>query len=488
MSDRSTSFIVGVCFTLNYIIGTGFLTLPWAFNETGWVLGFLTLLFLSVASIVAVVFILETMARAEEYGNHHKVAAKSYSDDNQAYSAIPDASQHNKDSKIIPFEIEMPEGKHLLNKDRKLYVKDAVYEIPELSGLFLGEYGKMSYVIVVSLYLFIALWVYATVFGSAFATHANIGKYSYQIYILIFSVFVIPVSLMEFKEQVCVQVVLSLCRVLMVLAMIGTILYAHFTSTRLFGNFDPSQNTVSESTFSASNFAGIYVLLPIAAYANIFHHSIPALAQLVSDKSMLNGVFFSALIIAMASYSALGAIVSSYFGDHTLMSSNLNWAHFHGAEGDNVVAQDIANMLGGFIVLFPAFDVASAFPLNAITLANNLMSVYDGQAVHEHENSRLHRTVFRVLVVIPAIMCALSFSNLGIITHFAGLAGFAIAFIYPAILAYYSKRVMEANNMPSNTAYSFSFLSNYSNIVTAILGCGMLLFVASSLIIYGPVD
>lgn len=32
---HSFSFMVGVAFSLNYIMGTGFLTLPWAFSQTG---------------------------------------------------------------------------------------------------------------------------------------------------------------------------------------------------------------------------------------------------------------------------------------------------------------------------------------------------------------------------------------------------------------------------------------------------------------------
>ena len=32
MNTNKFSFVVAVAFTLNYIIGTGFLTLPWSFN------------------------------------------------------------------------------------------------------------------------------------------------------------------------------------------------------------------------------------------------------------------------------------------------------------------------------------------------------------------------------------------------------------------------------------------------------------------------
>jgi hypothetical protein len=36
------SFTVAVLFTLNYIMGTGFLTIPWAFNQSGILLGYVS--------------------------------------------------------------------------------------------------------------------------------------------------------------------------------------------------------------------------------------------------------------------------------------------------------------------------------------------------------------------------------------------------------------------------------------------------------------
>ena len=63
----SFSFTVTTCFCLNYIIGTGFLTLPWGFYVTGVPLGLFLLGALTVFSMGAALCILEAMARAEVY-------------------------------------------------------------------------------------------------------------------------------------------------------------------------------------------------------------------------------------------------------------------------------------------------------------------------------------------------------------------------------------------------------------------------------------
>jgi hypothetical protein len=56
---------VAFCFTINYILGTGFLTVPWAFVQSGLVLSTILMIASAIASDIAKDFMLETMARAE---------------------------------------------------------------------------------------------------------------------------------------------------------------------------------------------------------------------------------------------------------------------------------------------------------------------------------------------------------------------------------------------------------------------------------------
>lgn len=54
-----------MCFTVNYVMGTGFLTLPWAFQSSGIGLAILTLTFVGYVSNISKDYVLEAMARAE---------------------------------------------------------------------------------------------------------------------------------------------------------------------------------------------------------------------------------------------------------------------------------------------------------------------------------------------------------------------------------------------------------------------------------------
>lgn len=56
---------VGFCFTINYILGTGFLTIPWALAQGGWLLSTLVLIVVGLLSDASKNYLLEAMARAE---------------------------------------------------------------------------------------------------------------------------------------------------------------------------------------------------------------------------------------------------------------------------------------------------------------------------------------------------------------------------------------------------------------------------------------
>ena len=511
------SAFVGICFTLNYIIGTGkvkiyisyliypilmvlnllgFLTLPWAFNQTGPYLGFTALFIMTIFSLFAIIFILESMARAEELSKVLKSDIQSLNDRNSvsSYQSIELTVESNDNHiSITPQTLDTSQSGLLLDNngsssidEKVLCVGTTKFELTELSEMFLGHPGRITYTTLACIYLYTALWVYATVFGMSLADHLDIGKDSYIIYVCIFSIIVIPLSLKDMKEQIWIQVFLSVCRILMVLFMVGTILIAQRYEKPSFGDFNSLENHSNSTNFNIQ-ISKIYLLLPMAAYANIFHHSIPALSELVPNKKLLHKVFIIALIIAMLSYTCIGCVISNYFQNYTNISSNLNWSKYYGQLNEDGSIPLYARIISSYIVLFPAFDVSSAFPLNAITLSNNIMSTYYGHNIHLIESSKhTYMWLFiRLIAIVPPLLGALLFSSLGEVTSFAGITGFAIAFIFPSLLAYYSNQKMIDNNLIHKTVYSYNGISKYSQILTLFVGIGLIITVSFCLIVYG---
>ena len=116
-------------------------------------------------------------------------------------------------------------------------------------------------------------------------------------------------------------------------------------------------------------------------------------------------------------YMLLGAIAVRFFGRNVDASCNLNW-------------RTHANPTISFVVsLFPAVDCLSVFPINALFLSNNLMSIAFGDKWRSGGVRRRVRVGSRLLCILPPFACALAFPSLAKALDFTGLVGIALAYI-----------------------------------------------------------
>lgn len=493
------SFWVGVSFTLNYVVGSGFLTLPWAFQQTGVFLGLVVLTVFSYFSILAVVFILESMDRAStiyQSGQDvelHTTSSRSYlsineSEDRVTHNVMVPDRDHNPGNSNNSVGASKRDDHSLANGNRRI-------ELTELCQLFLGRNGRNAFSCIISVYMYGTLWAYCTVFSKAFAVqfaltegeHPEEGA-SYYFYLFIFGCLVIPLSLMELSEQIYVQVTLTIFRGVMLVVMLLTtgLAYAsHGTEFGSMSNTSGEQHTdTAGSDLFAVHFDKLYLFLPIAAYAYIFHHSVPALSEPVEDKRSLSKMFTVALLIAFVGYALLGVCVSLYFGNHVLSSSNLNWRDYEGVRNADGSVPFYAPVIACFVVLFPALDVGSAYPLNAFTLGNNLMSAFYGDEMHVHEKSRFKLRLFRLCAALPPFLGACVVRDLGNITAFTGLTGFAIAFVVPALLAYYSAQRMRVLDLDETTVHSSKYSGTAAQYLLCCSGTLLVIVVAVCNVVY----
>lgn len=528
---------VAFCFTINYILGTGFLTIPWAFVQSGLVLSTILMILAAVASDIAKDFLLETIARAEamlddqmhwiEHSKEHKrrpsqqqeqqqQAAKTgrlmlpptskeererqlqeirrkqkrqqdeldiddNTDDDEekelvsyqrpSYDTVPKAVASDKYHRSSSAPLEGDHHVHFSGKENqqpvvvypkpqpttKYLIEQRKFEVNALCRVFLGKLGLQMYTVIICLYLCGALWAYTSVFASAMATALPLfgeGMYfSYTCYAILFGCVVVPLSCLELDEQVPLQVFLTLCRFLMFFLMIGTSYLAAD---------DEMEVTNVDAFEAAENFqwSGIARTLPILVFANIFHHSIPGLAHPVGDKRKVGKVFTATNIFTVAAYIILGLTLGAAFGKGINQSSNLNWSTFHAGTGhvdDNgnvVEAAWWTRVISHYIMLFPAVDVVSAFPLNAITLGNNIFGAAYGKRIHEVEQDRFLRTCFRLLAAVPPIIFGIIVRDLGTITDYTGTSGFLIGLCFPAMLYMTSRDMAQERKFSLDTFYT----------------------------------
>eukprot|EP00761_Pharyngomonas_kirbyi_P013833 gb/GECH01013862.1/.p1 GENE.gb/GECH01013862.1/~~gb/GECH01013862.1/.p1 ORF type:complete len:606 (+),score=81.08 gb/GECH01013862.1/:1-1818(+) len=412
--NKGYGVFVGYCFTVNYILGVGVLGIPYAFYQAGLALGPIVLLVLSFLAAIALSWVLETMARAEG------------------------------------IERDSPEFK--IADDRK-------FEVNQLCRMFLGRFWGGLYEVFVGLYLYGALWSYSTVFAESMALNVPLpvgpsdnlwytcnvyqnGSGSctaaYLIYIGIFALIVIPMTCLDLREQKPVQVIMALFRFFAMGLMVLTITVSIFTDPySLYSPKDQPKDfskgsapyTGDNSAFSLTGFAPV---LPVLVYSQIMHHSAPGLSEPVTKKKRVGHMFYSVFITTFFGYSLLGLVLTLYYGKNISPTCSLNFSYYRGGAAFGESKPWWAYIIQYIIVLFPAIDVCSAFPLNGVTLGNNLLAGFIGNP--ETREKRWIRVLFRLLASIPPLIGASRVRQLDTILKYVGLSGFIIAFIYPAFL------------------------------------------------------
>lgn len=522
--EEGVSPIVAFCFTINYILGTGFLTVPWAFMQGGLVLSTVVLVLVGVLSDMSKTYILESMARAEAMlddrmhwvkkktvnrtgggGDEEKQPLMVYSpmvyvrsaasgDDNDSGNkeqeqSLTDPVKNYESSvgssapslRIPPVEHApfsalptTPDRRRLLmmssgkEKPEKYLVKNRKFEINTMCRVFLGKPALRVYTAFICLYLYCSLWAYTSVFGNALARMVPIPgvEDSYLVYATIYATIVIPASCMELSEQVFVQVMMTLARFAMLFFMVGTA-----------GMISSQEDRMGEGEIPVPvpmfRLAGLSKMVPVMAFAQIYHHSIPGLSLPVADKKLLPTVFRSTTLFCTFAYSFIGCFLGLALGQNIEESSNLNWEGLAASPTSSSWMRAISR----YVVLFPAIDVVSAFPLNAITLGNNMLAAFYGSRIHEVENNWWVRTRFRLLATIPPIILGIFERKLGTITEYAGTLGFVIGFSFPAMLYIRSRRHAKKKHFSVLTYYTTYSSSNACAWTVCVFGVFMMLYV-----------
>jgi len=511
-------------------------------NTSGVILSSIVLTLACLLSNVSKNYVLESMARAdsiysfnvrEKYeSDYHLLSCEKLIDHDDSYSSSSSSSSssleniQNIQKKYILYKIETNGNNNDNNDDDKdkdkdkdkedededddnelipngvnspSLVRSRKFEIIELTSMFLGKKGETFYLIAICLLMYGTLWAYTSVFSSAMSEAIPIAKLlnldyisdDYTIWCIVFAIIVVPLTCMELKEQISVQIFLSMSRVGMVFFMVGSIVGSFNSSSPQFGY--QSSSSGSSKLFNINK---IYKIIPIAVFANIFHHSIPGLSSPVKDKKKLGIIFASTFTFAIFAYSTIGILVAWYFGDAIKTSSNLNWTNYHAgtghidpdcnADNDNDCAWVNrawwVNIIAYFVICFPATDVISAFPLNGITLGNSLMGKYYGSRIREYEKKINVIRIWRLVGSVPPIFGAFFVRELGTITDYTGITGFAIAFVFPALLQIYSKREAKRLGLMTTTYYSGWMSGDYPTMFVGFVGVFLIVYVFGSLI------
>jgi len=300
----------------------------------------------------------------------------------------------------------------------------------------------------------------------------------------VFALLVIPLTCLHLTEMKKMQVVLAIFRFLSLALMICTTIVAMASYPNTDGGTSPSSSSPSPpytSSIPIASASGLADLIPIAIYSQIFHHSIPGIVQPLRDKTMIAPIFAFVLLSTFTFYSTLGLLLSLYFGTTIRQTCTLNWANYTGSSDS--YRPPWAAFISYLIVLFPPVDILSAFPLNAITLANNMLSAVVESS--EKRSTPLYRFSSRILAALCPIVGACLVRDLAPVLDYTGCIGVIIAFLFPCLLMHYSGK--ELQRFPGTGTFMSSLPScvwagNTILLVFCFSVCGLLAVLIMSIV------
>ena len=239
-------------FTINFVMGSGFLAIPWGMEQAGVGTGIVLLLFATSALYFTCTMLLDAIARtdaierrqllvagvlramdsvetsvtgngtgasaaimnggdtkgASDTAAGHEAVVGSFLDEGSNFTSpsesalavvSPDVvrAARGVPTHVLDFALRPPKGPITLTWRK--------YELPELVGMYFGSAVQLVYTCLACLYIYGALWSYASLFGLAVTAHIKLPgikdpEWSYRIFTASFGALVVVISMFDVKE------------------------------------------------------------------------------------------------------------------------------------------------------------------------------------------------------------------------------------------------------------------------------------------------
>jgi hypothetical protein len=343
-------------------------------------------------------------------------------------------------------------------------------EVIDVVEEFLGDRYKVVYQIMLCMLTYTGLLAYTQVFVQSFLSQVW-PSVPMVFPTALFAAVVIPLSCLDLSEQIQTQVVMSVLRFLSLGLMLAGMFVAIFVD-----DVEPRVRDGGDGGLALVNMEGFGLILTTAVFSQLFQHSVPGLIRpLTEDKRRhVPSMFGAALLTTCSIYIFLGIVSSFHLGDAVQQSINLNFVGYTWGTKEGDVFYEISLTLSMLVVLFPAFDTLSIFPLISNTLGNNLRAFFptpnmvdvlgmrvarcvglrggegglgediarvegrDGgeDTVGEREENmkRVSTILWRIIASLPPIVLSMVVTDLVITMQIAGVCGIVVAFVFPSLL------------------------------------------------------
>lgn len=495
-ASDSISPLVGLVYIFNLIVGTGALTMPAAFKDAGWLLSLIIVVVLAFMSYLTTTFVIEAMASANALV-HWKTLQHYKRVVDEEESAITQAQQEDmvnelRTDDIISKCVDEDERVPLLlsNAAERMAESSHVnyfaiterFELGKMASLFFSKVGVNLFYVCIAVYLYGDLAIYGAAISKSvrdvacqlpatsvenLTTTANISNEThpndlpcwknstitrgnaYRIFLLVFLGLVGPFTFFNVQKTKYLQIFTTLMRWIAFTSMIVLCALALGQGK---GQGHPALAVPT----------GLPNLFGVCVYSFMCHHSLPSLVTPWREKRHLFPLLAADYMLILGFYTLLSFTGIFTFPElHDMYTLDFQP---NSDTGDSIIPR--IPVLQYFLSLFPVFTLSTNFPIIAITLRNNLRSLFlrdesaSSQLGSKSRSSMqggtpppqsrkqvlVERFIFPLLALLPPVAIALATESVEFLVGFTGsYAGAFIQYIIPVALVHRArKQVLEA--------------------------------------------
>lgn len=446
-SGSQYSSWVGLIYIFNLIVGTGALAMPKTFYSAGWLMSTVFLIVLAFFSYLTVTFVTEAMGVA-----------------NFKVKMTRKHSTHKKD--LITYEpsedsplIEEDASINRETENAYMFAITERTEMGQMASMFFNKVGVSAFYFCIIIYLYGDLAIYGVTVPKSIRDIActyqldnetkcnrtlkdhdpcwpslNLNRWhSYQIFIILFALCLGPFTFFNIQKTGFLQIFTSVFRwtsfsIMIVLALLRL--------SKGEGKGKPA----------TADFTEIPSLFGVCVYSFMCHHSLPSLVTPIKNKSHIFRLFTGDYILALIFYALL-SFTGIFAFQHIEDVYTLNFLP-NPCEDSKTAITNI-KFIEYFLVLFPVFTLSSNFPIIAVTLRNNLKTLFFKK--DRPFSWSVDRIVFPFLALLPPLSIALITDRVDFLVGITGsYAGAVIQYIIPSLLVYYARKdvLLINNQMP----------------------------------------
>ncbi|OMJ70645.1 hypothetical protein SteCoe_31324 [Stentor coeruleus] len=468
--DLGESWFVGYAFTINSLIGAGILNIPWGYSQSGVLFGLIVQFVVALISMMLSYQTMQGWCRAETIARYREKGLKA---ETVPLSTILFDKPHNAFN-------NSQENQNLIDStDVPTGISTRKFDFYEIIKLTLGK--RMAFIFNIFLFIHIlsSLVSYTSIFGTSLVSnislfgletcniydyddYINECRYKYWIYVAIFACIMLTLCFFRFREQKWWQILMCSFRLIVFSIIIITTCIAIATNSEL---EDDGENNADPKIFDISAFENI---VPVIFLANLFQNNLPTTTNFVRDKKknvpLINN---AALLTVISIFTCLG-IISSYGIEDVEKMITLNWRDYS-AGGDPNDKPWWCYAISYIVIILPALDIASAFPIICSNLCDNLLSVKYGYKKASELTQSVITKYNLVMASIPLVI-GFFFNDLSIILEVAGTANVVDNAIFIPLFCLAAEKIIKEKT-------EFDFRYNYL-ISIIILIISALVFVA----------